>query len=291
MRYPALIVAALLAPTVGFAQPKAKEPPKPLPEGVTAHRDLAYGDKGERNTLDLFIPKSDKPLPLIIWVHGGGWSAGSKANPPALFMLEKGYAVASINYRLSQTAKFPAQIEDSKAAVRYLRANAKKFKIDPDRFGAWGGSAGGHLVAMLGTTGDVKDLEGDGANKDVSSRVQAVCDFYGPTDMTRFKTTPYGESARNGLLGGNPTDKSDLAAKASPVKFATKDDAPSLLVHGDKDDLVPLEQSEFLEQALKSAQVPCEVLVIKGAGHGGPAFASQDLRKKIVDFFDKHLKQ
>ncbi|HEV3142992.1 MAG TPA: alpha/beta hydrolase, partial [Gemmataceae bacterium] len=167
-----------LTPVLLLAQPK-------LPEGARAEKNLEYGPH-ERNQLDLYLPKSDGPNPLIVWVHGGAWWAGSKDGGIApLPLLEKGYAIASINYRYSKQAIFPAQIEDCKAAVRFLRANAKKYHLDSDHVGVIGASAGGHLVALLGTTGDVKELEGDGLNKEFSSRVQAVVDVFGPADLTK----------------------------------------------------------------------------------------------------------
>src|SRR5437868_4772034 len=177
---------------------KGGSPPVPqVPAGTKAHRDLEYVANGhERNKLDLFVPESaDGPLPLIIWVHGGGWQAGSKDGCPPLRggHTQRGYAVASINYRLSGHAPFPAQIEDCKAAIRWLRAHAKEYNLDPKRFGVWGSSAGGHLVALLGTSGDVKEFD-VGANLDQSSRVQAVCDYFGPTDFTVFVTTKGFES-------------------------------------------------------------------------------------------------
>ena len=189
-----LAFAMFVAPA--FAQPTTTQRQMPfgrVPEGVQAHRDLAYvADGHERHKLDLFVPeKADGPLPLIIWVHGGGWQNGSKDGCPPLRggYAGRGYAVASINYRLSQHAPFPAQIEDCKAATRWLRAHAREYNLDPNRFGVWGSSAGGHLVALLGTSGDVKAFE-VGANLDQSSRVQAVCDYYGPTDFIAFVTTP-----------------------------------------------------------------------------------------------------
>ncbi len=167
----------------------AQPPQGKVPEGTTVHRNLEYVKGGhERQRLDLYVPeKADGPLPVIVWVHGGAWLTGSKeGGGPALPFVGKGYAVASINYRLSQHAKFPAQIEDCKAAIRWLRANAKTYNLDPGRFGVWGASAGGHLVALLGTSGDVKDLEGNAGTDDQSSRVQAVVDWFGPTDVTQM---------------------------------------------------------------------------------------------------------
>ncbi|NIA21582.1 MAG: alpha/beta hydrolase fold domain-containing protein [Anaerolineaceae bacterium] len=156
-----------------------------VPEGVKAFGDLEYAKVGERPLLlDLYVPeKAEGPLPLVVWVHGGGWRAGNKRFCRALPMTRRGYAVASIGYRLSGEAPMPAQIYDCKAAVRWLRAKAGKYNIDPKRIGAWGASAGGHLVALMGTSGGLKDLEGDLGNADQSSRVQAVCDFFGPSDL------------------------------------------------------------------------------------------------------------
>ena len=174
-----LALLSVLTCAVAFGQPGPRNAPK-LPEGTKSLRNVAYVTNGhERHKLDLFIPAgTTNALPLIIWVHGGAWMGGSKEQCPALPYLQKGYAVASINYRLSQHAIFPAQIEDCKAAVRWLRAHAKENNLDPDRFAVWGASAGGHLVALLGTAGDVKKFD-VGPNLEVSSRVQAVVDCFG----------------------------------------------------------------------------------------------------------------
>jgi acetyl esterase/lipase len=276
-----------------------------LPPGFRAERDLEYGPHGDANKLDLYLPeKADAPLPLVVFIHGGGWQAGSKDDGgPGLGLLAKDYAFASINYRLSQEAKYPAQIEDCKAAIRFLRANAKKYSLDPDHIGVWGASAGGHLVALLGTTGKVKELEGDGPNKDQSSAVQAVVDWFGPTDMLQMKAQADAQkdvkfaldadspdSPVGKLFGGAVQDKKDLAEKANPIHFIAKDAAPILIMHGDKDNLVPLAQSKILDEALKKAGVESTLVVLEGSGHGGPAFGSPENLQKIVDFFDKHLK-
>ena len=284
-----------------FAQPATTQRQMPfgrVPEGVQAHRDLAYvADGHERHKLDLFVPeKADGPLPLIIWVHGGGWQNGSKDGCPPLRSgyVGRGYAVASINYRLSQHAPFPAQIEDCKAAIRWLRAHAREYNLDPNRFGVWGSSAGGHLVALLGTSGDVKAFD-VGANLDQSSRVQAVCDYYGPTDFMAFVTTPGFErhASPNApevkLLGGSVTEKPDLAKRASPVTFVSRDDPPFLIVHGDKDPTVPVNQSQLLFDALKQAGVSVHFHTIKGAGHGR-GFGGPEIEPMVTAFFDKHLK-
>jgi acetyl esterase/lipase len=273
-----------------------------LPEGVKIERDLAYGTHKERNTLDLYLPADDKaPRPLLIWIHGGAWMGGSKdgAPQPALQLLRRGYAVASINYRLSQHAPFPAQINDCKAAVRFLRANAPKYDLDPDHFGVWGGSAGGHLVALLGTSGDVKELEGEGSNPGVSSRVQAVCDFFGPADLltmaeqsgpdsTIQHDSPSSPESR--LLGGPILESKQAARLASPVTYVTKDDPPFLIVHGDKDNVVPVGQSKELHEALLKAGVDSTLLVIPGAGHGR-GILTPETDRVVTTFFDKHLKR
>ena len=166
--------------------------------------------------------------------------------------------MASINYRLSGHATFPAQIEDCKAAIRWLRANAKQYNLDTKRFGVWGSSAGGHLVALLGTSGDVKEFD-KGANLDQSSRVQAVCDYYGPTDFVVFVATPRYESHAKAdapeakLIGGAVLENKDKAAKVNPITYVSADDPPFLIVHGDKDGTVPINQSELLFAALKKA--------------------------------------
>jgi acetyl esterase/lipase len=281
----------LSGPTTSLAQGKTQAKGPKLPEGTSEYRDLNYGSHKERNNLDLFVPKSEKPLPLVLWVHGGGWAMGSKdGGNPALPLLTKGYAVASTNYRLSQHAVFPAQIEDVKAAVRFLRANAKKYNLDPDHFGVWGASAGGHLVALLGTTGDVKEFD-MGENKDVSSKVQAVIDWFGPTDLARLSPPTATDNPITKLLGGSTGEKKELAAKANPITHVTKDDPPFLIVQGDDDKLVHYTQSEMLNEALKKVGVECELVMIKGAGHGGQQFTTKEMQEKYLAFFDKTLKK
>ena len=269
-----------------------------LPDGVKTHRNLAYVENGhDRQKLDLYVPESPEPLPLIIWVHGGGWQAGSKDGCPPLRAgyTELGYAVASIGYRLSGDAVFPAQIEDCKAAIRWLRAHAQEYGLAPERFGVWGSSAGGHLVALLGTSGDVEDFD-VGAHSDQSSRVQAVCDYYGPTDFKVFVTTPRYEShakrnsPENKLIGGSVLENPDKVARVNPITYVSNDDPPFLIVHGDEDGTVPLNQSQLLFEALKEAGVPVHLHTIHGAGHGGPAFNESVVSNMVREFFEKRLK-
>jgi acetyl esterase/lipase len=261
------------------------------PQGTTVLRNLEYVKGGhERQKLDLYLPEKlePAPLPVIVWIHGGGWQAGSKDRCPAIPFVAKGYAVASINYRLSQHATFPAQIEDCKAAIRWLRANAAKYHLDADHIGAWGASAGGHLVALLGTTGNMKQWD-VGDNKDQSSRVQAVVDWFGRTD---FRTVgSRADSPVTKLLGGPVAENKEKATQASPVTHVTKGDPPFLIMHGDMDPLVAASQSEELTEALKKAGVEVTLKILKGAKHGGPEFSTPESRKLIADFFDKHLKK
>jgi len=295
---PLLSLAALLS-FVTFTAAQNPAPPPPVPPGVKAHRDLAYVEGGhERQKLDLYLPeKAAGPLPVVIWVHGGGWQAGSKDGCPPLrgSYLERGYAVASIGYRLSQHAVFPAQIEDCKAAIRFLRAHAQEYALDAAHFGVWGSSAGGHLVALIGTSGDVKGFE-VGAYLDQSSRVQAVCDFYGPTDFTVFVTTPGFESHATAaspearLIGGVVMENKDKAAWLNPIAYVSKDDPAFLIVHGDRDSTVPINQSQLLFEALKKIGLTPHLHVVHGVGHGGPGFNEPKIEEMVAQFFDAQLK-
>ena len=269
-------------------QNSVRRAPKPVAlMGVQMVRDLEYVPGGhERNRLDLYLPeKAARPLPVILYVHGGGWPGGDKSNGPAFRFAAKGYAVASMNYRFSQHATFPAQIYDCKAAVRWLRANARKYGLDADHIGAWGGSAGGHLVALLGTTAGVKELEGPGGNEEQSSRVQAVVDWFGPTDFL----TVGAKETRTQLLGGDPQTDKEKALKASPMTYVSKDAAPFLIMHGDGDETVPIAQSETFAAALKKAGADATFVVIKGGKHGGALFTNAESMKLIEDFFARHL--
>jgi len=287
-------IAAILATCVATAQPTRSLPN--LPEGTVVHRDLPYVSDGhERHRLDLYLPNDRNDLPLIIYIHGGAWLAGSKDRPVPLPFLAEGYAVASINYRLSQHALFPAQIEDCKAAVRWLRANAGRYGLDPNRFAAWGESAGGHLAALLGTAGDANQFD-VGENLAVSSRVQAVVDFFGPTDLLQMDAhrLPGGQvhntadSPESRLVGGPVQENKEKAIAANPITYVTKDDPPFLIVHGDADPLVPHHQSELLEAALKKAGVPVTFYTVKGGGHGG--FADPNVPPITREFLARYLK-
>jgi acetyl esterase/lipase len=270
-------------------------------------KDMPYvTGGGERQQLDLYIPKIDgkiptaaNPVPVIVWIHWGSWKHGSKdpCIPLGLTYTQKGYALASINYRLIGTDPFPAQLEDCKSAVRWLRANADKYGLDTKHIGAWGVSAGGHLAALLGTTGDVKEFD-VGENLNQSSAVQCVCDLFGPADLPSILEDPRSErfltdeaSSVYQFLGGSLKDKMDLAYKATPTFHVKKGNAPFLIFHGNKDWIVPIRQSERLHEELKKAGVESEFVVIDGVGHGAVGFLTPEVLDKIERFFAKHLKE
>jgi acetyl esterase/lipase len=266
---------------------------------AAVQRDIVYKRVGGRALrLDLYRPPNVSGLlPVIIWLHGGGWNRGRKERCPAVRIVDDGYVVASIDYRLTTIAPFPAQIEDCKAAVRWLRANAAQYNLEPDRIGVWGFSAGGHLAALLGTSGGVPELEGDGDNLNVSSRVQAVLAVSAPVDFLRLyhdasatptETTPKVLTAIRMLMGGPIEEHRDLAIEASPIHYVSKDDPPFLIIHGEDDATVPVVQCHLLADALKAAGVETTLEVAPGRGHGagGPHFDPI-----IKSFFYKHLKQ
>jgi len=271
----------------------------PPPPGFRAVRNLDYvGSGNPRQMLDLYLPgaAADQPHPLVVYIHGGGWEAGSKDEAEVLVGLIKGgtpYAGASLNYRLTDQAPWPAQIHDCKAAIRWLRAHAQEYHLDPDKISVFGISAGGHLVSMLGVTGGVKELEGDlGQHLDQSSRVTCVLDFCGPSDFLTFggkgsiidPDDPKGALAK--LIGGPLKDHQETGRKASPVTYITPDDAPFLIIHGDKDTIVPYAQATEFDTALKAAHVPAILLTGTDGGH---VFLSGPLVERMYAFNARHL--
>jgi acetyl esterase/lipase len=295
----ALLGLAALA-TLGSARQPGKG--KRLPEAVKLKADIPYaGTDNPRQRLDLLLPKTpkgDRPLPVIVYIHGGAWLAGSRTGGHgrlAGYVASGEYAGVSVGYRLTKEAIWPAQIHDCKAAIRWVRANAKKYNLDPDKIGVVGDSAGGHLVAMLGTSGGVKDLEGDlGPHKGVSSRAQCVVDLFGPSDIPAMQDYPSSlnhdaaSSPEGRLVGGRVRDKKAVAIAASPVTYVSADDPPFLIIHGNKDRVVPYNQSERLAAALKKAKVECYFITVDGGGHGG--FRNPEVQKRERQFFDKHLR-
>ena len=293
---PALLLWTLLAASctsVGTAHSQ-NPPPSETHAGVRIWRDVAYVSKGhERQKLDFYAPSPDSggagPWPCVVFMHGGGWQAGSKSGNAAMGLCWRGYAVASIGYRLSSDAPFPAQIEDCKAPVRFLRAHAARFNIDPKRIGASGDSAGGHLAAMLGTTGGVKSFD-VGEHLDQSSRVQAVTDVYGPTNLAFYGTSQPGDTLAS-FIGGPIQDNRAKVQAANPIAYVDAGDPPFAIFHGDADPIVPLRHSEALHEALQKAKVPVTLKVLPGAGHGFHGQALQEVGAGVLAFFDKYLKK
>ena len=242
----------------------------PVPESVKVTTDIEYGRVGQRPLkLDLYEPKDcNQPVPGVVLIHGGGWKGGDRNiyRFYCIRLAEKGYVAATVSYRFSKEAPFPAAVQDVKCAVRWMRASAAEHHIDPAKIGALGASAGGHLSMMLGYTPEVRALEGDGGHADVSSRVQAVIDFYGPTDLT----TEFARSADvvKDFMGGKTYEESaDLYRQASPMMHLTKKAPPTLILHGTIDDTVPIEQSDRLAKKLKELGVPCEYERLEGWPH------------------------
>jgi acetyl esterase/lipase len=262
---------------------------------VSIQRGLVYGTGGGTDLkLDLAMPKNGAgPFPAVVCVHGGGWRGGKRQDLAKLieFLAGKGYVAATVSYRLTDKAKFPAQIEDCKAAVRWLRANAKKYKVNPDRIGAVGFSAGAHLVCLLGTTAKKDNFEGKGGNADQSSRVQAVVSFFGPTN---FNNKDWSDQIEKTflipLLGATYKDKPERYRRVSPINYVTKNAPPFLFFHGTKDGLVGLRHSRELADKLRKADVAAEVVVLEGEGHGWAGKKLTQTLDQTVAFFDKTLK-
>lgn len=304
MRARAQLTAILitLSCTVQAAAQQGQRQPPPVPEGVEAHLDVPYADTDHpRQRLDLYLPKeraSDRPLPVIAFIHGGAWRAGDKQfgrGQVMRFVRSGEYAGVSIGYRLSSDAIWPAQIHDCKAAIRWLRAHAEEYNLDPDRIGVMGSSAGGHLVTMLGVSNPVEDLAGDlGPNTDQPSGVTCVVDLYGPTELLTMDDFPSrikhnaADSPESLLIGGAIQEHADAARAASPISYVTADDAPILIIHGTDDPLVPFNQSERFLAALKEANVESYLIPVEGGGHGG--FNSREIDRRVQLFLDRQLR-
>ncbi|BDI33694.1 hypothetical protein CCAX7_57450 [Capsulimonas corticalis] len=256
---------------------------------------VPYTASGPQEMIDIYTPANAAgALPVVVYIHGGAWLGGSRSSGQGAsgHFNQQGYVFCSLDYRFSNEAKYPAQIEDCKCAIRFLRANAAKYHIDPKRIGVWGDSAGGHLVSLLGLTPKVKHLEGDGGWRKQSSAVQAVVDWYGPSDIVpssmKTYTNPAGIDAITKLLG-DPIDPK-LAADASPITFVSKSAPPFLIMHGDKDSLVPVAQSQELYDALKADGADVTLKIVAGAEHGGSQFMLPENTGLVDSFFARVLK-
>jgi acetyl esterase/lipase len=249
--------------------------------------------------LDIYHPPASfkPPYASVVWIHGGGWHKGDKRLETVVknsdFFARAGFFTISINYRLSDVAKFPAPLQDCKCAIRWLRANAKKYQLDPSRIGAGGRSAGGHLALLLGTT-DQEEFEGDAGHPEQSSAVKAVCSWAGPADLTRPPHVPDGP--RTGLVGKIFEQDPEAFKRASPVAYASNKSVPTLLIHSEVDEVVPFGQSELMLQALKEKQADCSLIRVKNAKHVFGALPDKvmepsvmEIHQATADFFKRHL--
>ncbi|MDB9822293.1 alpha/beta hydrolase [Deltaproteobacteria bacterium] len=308
-----LITGNTYAQTDNNERPRGGPPGGDPPDADTSKitqkwLDISYADKSETQKLDVYLPnEGEGPFPVIVFVHGGGFRSGDKADwqlGPILPALDKGYAIVSTNYRLSGEALFPAPINDLKAAVRWIRANAESHGLNPEKIAAWGGSAGGHLVSLLGTSGDIRELEDLSlGNPKESSRVQAVVDWFGPIDFLKLDEQheknglgPGNHNKENSqesaLLGKAITSVPELVKSANPETYITSDDPPFLIQHGTKDALVPVQQSINLAASLGKVigEKKVSLILLDGAGHGDDMFFTQENIDKVLSFLDKYLK-
>jgi acetyl esterase/lipase len=263
--------------------------------GPSVARDVEYARVGkERLALDLHMPAGEPRAPLIVWVHGGAWRSGSRESMPLAALVEQGYAVASVDYRLTPVAPFPAQVHDIKAAIRFLRAKQAELGVDAKRIAIAGDSAGGHLAALVGVSAGVAELEGDVGDHDgESSAVQAIVDFYGPTNLTTIldQSTPHGLGVRipalQLLLSGQPEDKPEGAKVASVVTHVDASDPPLLIIHGDQDPQVPINQSHELVGRYEEFKLPVQFEVVHGGAHGGDEYYDAERIEIVRGFLER----
>jgi len=265
-------------------------------ETIIWQPDVEYSSPdGEHLQLNIARPKTGEgPFPAVLCIHGGGFRAGTRESYDNLCvkLAQRGYVAATVTYRLAPKHKFPAAVHDTKAAVRWLRANAKLLNIDPTRIGVTGGSAGGHLAQFLGVTANVPQFEGTGGNEDQSSSVTCVVNVYGPSDFTKS----YGKSvdAHEVLplwFGGNLETARALHIQGSPLYWVTPAAAPTLCIHGTEDKYVAHEQAEWIVEKLRAATVEADLLTLQGAGHGFKGADAETAERATFEFFDKHLKK
>jgi len=262
------------------------------------YRDIEYARVGDFSLkLDLYLPKQAN-APLVVYVHGGAWRAGSKSDVPIVNLLDHGFAIASVDYRLSTQAPFPAQVHDIKAAIRFLRASSEQFDISTRRIAIIGSSAGGHLAALVGVTNGDKELEGRvGRHLDQSSTVQCIVSLYGASNLQTIlsQSTETGLKMRvpalQLLLGGQPTEKPELAKLASPVAHLDKHDPPLLLIHGDSDPQMPPQQSREFAETYRALSLPVEFIIVAGGKHGGAEFYDTERTTKMALFLKNDLQR
>lgn len=277
---------------LAFAQDKGPQ----VPPGVVFEPDIVFGKGGDVDlALDLARPeKLEKPAPCVVFIHGGGWQGGNRNvhDQHILEFAKRGFVAATIQYRLVPKAIFPAQVEDVKCAIRYLRANASKHQLDAHKIGAVGFSAGAHLSMLLGTMDEKDGLEGSGGHADQSSKVQAVVAFFGPTDLAaEFPDQPVDVPGLiHKFLGGTKDEQSANYKAASPVTYVDKADAPTLIYHGMKDRLVPFAQAQKMAEAMHQAGMPGRVELLMNADHGWGDPELKRTTEGTAAFFAEHLK-
>jgi acetyl esterase/lipase len=280
----------------------AQSPVKKLfPESTIFHENINYaGDTIRKHLLDIYLPPATSSLPpLIIWVHGGAWMLNDKYADMGYMkhtvrsFIEKGYALASIDYRHTTTEAFPANIQDCNRAIQYLYNNAAKYGYDKSRIALVGFSAGGHLASLIGLSANNKMNDFYHNGKAGNVKISAVIDFYGPADLIAFGSDSSINQPKEPitiLLGATPVDRPDLARRASPVTYVDKNDPPFLIIHGEKDASVPNTQSRYLDSWLRLAGVPCKLILVPGAPHYGEMFDAEWIRGEVFAFLEKTLK-
>ncbi len=271
-------------------------------DDIEIEPNITYGMAGDvQLQLDLAKPKEgDGPFPALVLIHGGGWVGGNRHSfrPYMEEAARRGYVAVTISYRLTQPdpetklgkEPFPAQIHDCKCAIRWLRSAADKYHIDPERIGVAGGSAGGHLSLLVGLTDEKAGLEGDGGHVEFSSRVQAVVNIFGPTELVKaYDDVPLVRDLLIALCGGTPEQAKDAYKAASPVTYISKEDPPILTLHGDKDEIVLVSQATLFDEAMKKAQARHELLILKDQGHGFAGEAAVQANEALWKFLEREL--
>jgi acetyl esterase/lipase len=267
---------------------------RPASAAPVVHKDLSYGEfDGEQLLLDVYRPEARGTYPTVIVIHGGGWQGGDKKGHvhTCTWLAENGFTAVNVNYRLAPKHRYPAAVDDCQRAVRWVRYHARHYGVDPERVGALGDSAGGHLASLLGLIGTRNNR--DTVLSGESSRVRAVVNYFGPSDLVRMWDVEAVRPLLTAWLGGSPQEQSTRYRDASPLMAVQRGAAPFLILHGDQDRLVPEEQSRLLHEALRKHNVESTLRVFTGAGHGWPADSEhgQASGEAILAFFNKHLKR
>jgi len=295
-KYLLVVAWTLLASLFVFGQ-KPNPYVNVFPQGTIIHNNVPYNnDADPRHLLDLYLPaNANGKVPLVIFVHGGGWISNDKYADMGYMkktiaeIVSSGFALASIDYRLATQAAFPALIQDCNRATSFLYDNANKYGLDRTRFAVMGFSAGGHLASLIGLAKNNNVASFFMPNTTKAFSFKAVVDFYGPTELTSLRSSEDPKSPEAVLLGAAPLARPDLAKVASPVTYVDKNDPSFLIIHGEKDNIVPNQQSKLLHGWLDVAGVPNELIIVKDAPHFGAMYDVDEVRNKVVGFLKKHL--